>query len=142
MTGEVKGVVIIDADRGLEHIGWLTSVITQQRRELADECRDYVDAAHLRALLALYWTLETWGQKCLLVDIVQDRLVIDGADPAIETVAVDILRAPGEEDGWVYFPKVEALRCLTGVNLFDAPQEEVRAAVTRQLDARGLTRAE
>jgi hypothetical protein len=146
MTGEVKGFVIIDADRGLEHIGWLTAVITQRRYELVDESRDYIDTAHLRALLDLYWTLENWGQKCLLVDIVQDKLVMDGADPerdrVIGAVAADVLRAPGEEEDWVYFPKVEALLCLTGVNYFNAPQDEVRAAITHQLDVRGLARAE
>lgn len=128
-----------------QHLGYLISVITTKRVTLIDACRDKVDDAHLRALLDVYWTLPEWVQKCVLVGIIQDHLVgrraelADGPDlhAAVEAVATDILRAPRDDSAAVAFPKICALRYLTGVDHFKSSFDDVRTSVRAELAVRG-----
>ncbi len=67
------------------------SVIEADDFDTIESARDWVQAADLEPLIALYWQLESWPQKRALVEILQDQF-----HPDMAKMMLDFLRVPLE----------------------------------------------
>ena len=75
----------------IEH---LLSVVKSGDLEDIEAARDGVTGQDLDALVEAYWSLQTWEQKCGLVNLVQDHIA-----PRTREIMLDYLRAPDDESG-------------------------------------------
>jgi ankyrin repeat protein len=67
------------------------SVIEANDFNTIESARDWVQAADLEPLIAMYWQLESWPQKRALVEILQDQF-----HPDMAKMMLDFLRVPLE----------------------------------------------
>ena len=92
------------------HIDRLLQVVKRGDPEQIEAARDDVTRTDLGALAAAYQALETWAQKCHLINLVQDTL-----DPRTREIMRDVLRAPDDGDGdYVELTKAIAVCHLEG----------------------------
>ncbi len=88
----------------------LLEIVRSDDPEEIEAGRDEVTPEDLGPLAEAYWSLENWGQKCNLVNLVQDHI-----DPRTREIMRDLLRAPDEASGdYVEITKAIALCHLEG----------------------------